>query len=283
MNACLTRLLVLAITVSSSSFLVGCITPTIRRPELRSPEKLALVSVHARRNMGLQDAQLGPMFALNTIGEEVIDISLATIEGDVETLFGEGRVLPPREAMKSKKYDLVPEAMPPEDWTQAQRMLAVDIDDVRTPDALAALGRDLGVSAVMVIRHEWSLSRDSYNRSFTMWAWDWCTVLVVDVNGVVLWREAANARKPLQMVWSNPFAVMGINATVHLDQARSLARDTARAAWNELVEAFMSVPVGAPIVPAANQPPPPLASPTSSTALPPPASAGDPPPAPLTP
>ena len=264
MTACWTRLLLLATLVASSSTLLGCITPTVRRDELRRLDSVALVSVHARRDIGLQDAQLGPMFTMNTVGEEVIDISLATIEGDVETLFGAGRVLPPSRAMQSKKYDLVPEALPAEEWTQAQKMLAVDVDHPRTPEALGVLAKDLGVNAVVVIRHEWSLSRDTYNRSFMVWAWDRCTILVVDDTGAVVWRETATARQPLQMAWANPFAVMGINGTVQIDQTRALARETAREAWRDLTRSFYEVPAGAALSPAQEpagiEPPPPLAT-----------------------
>ncbi len=262
MTACWTRLLIVATALSTSSLAAGCLTPTVRRAELRSVDSVALVSVHARRDMGLQDVQLGPWFATNTVGEEVIDITLATIEGEVEGLFGAGRVVPPARAMQSKKYDLVPEALPAEDWTQTRKMLAVDVDHPRTPEALGQLAKDLNVGAVVVIRHEWSLSRDTYNRSVTLWAWDQCTILVVDQAGTVLWRETATARQPLQMVWANPFASMGINGTVQLDQARTLARETAREAWRDLARSFYEVPAAAARdpVPAAvgNEPPPPL-------------------------
>ncbi|HEY1098301.1 MAG TPA: hypothetical protein VGF99_05210, partial [Myxococcota bacterium] len=253
----LLRLLLVCAT-AVTSLAMGCITPTVRRNELRSLEKVALISVHARRTMGMQDAAIGPMFALNTVGEEVIDISLPTIEGEVEGLFGEGRVVPPAVAMTSKKYDLVPEALPPEDWSQAQKMLAVDIDDPRTPAALGALARDLAVSAVVVIRHEFSMSRDTYNRSFTLWASDWCTVLVVDLNGVVLWRESSSAREPVQMMWRGPFTMMN-SQFVQIEAARNMARQLARQSWHDLIRSFKAIPAGAPVVPAANQPPAPLA------------------------
>lgn len=246
---------------------VGCVTPTIRRPELTSLDHVALVSVHGSSDMGLQDAQLGPTFARNTVGDEVLELMLPTIEGQVEALFGEGRVVPARTAMRSKFYDAVPEALPATWWTQLNGMLAVDVDNDLTPAALGALARDLDVDAAIVIRHEWFLSRDSYDRSFTIWAWDRCTVLVVGRRGDILWRETATAREPLQMVWGLG-TIGGINGTVQLEQTRQLARTTAHTAWAELEANFLALaPAPAPPPPlSSTAPPPPLSSTTSSSA-----------------
>lgn len=243
------------ITVSA-----GCVTPTIRRDELTALDHVALVSVHGSVDVGLQDAQLGPTFAQNTVGEEVLELILPTIEGQVEALFGEGRVVQPKAAMKSKFYDAVPEALPATSWTQLNSMLAVDIDNDLTPPALGALARDLDVDATIVVRHEWFLSRDSYDRSVTIWTWDRCTILVVGRRGDILWRETATAREPLQMVWGLG-TIGGINGTVQLEQTRQLARSTAHTAWAELEANFRALPPSpAPPPPlSATAPPPPLA------------------------
>jgi hypothetical protein len=240
---------------------VGCVTPTIRRDELTALDHVALVSVHGTTDVGLQDAQLGPTFAQNTVGEEVLELMLPTIEGQVEVLFGEGRVLLPKAVMRSKFYDAVPEALPATSWTQLNNMLAVDIDSELTPAALGALARDLDVDATIVVRHEWFLSRDSYDRSFTIWAWDRCTILVVGRRGDILWRETTTAREPLQMVWGLG-TIGGINGTVQLDQTRQLARSTAHTAWAELEANFRALtPPAAPPAPLSTTsgPPPPLA------------------------
>jgi hypothetical protein len=241
---------------------VGCVTPTIRRAELVALDHVALVSVHGSADVGLQDAQLGPTFAQNTVGEEVLELMLPTIEGQVEALFGEGRVLLPKAVMPSKFYDAVPEALPATSWTQLNNMLAVEIDSDSTPQALGALARDLDVDATIVLRHEWFLSRDTYDRSFTIWVWDRATILVVGRRGDILWRETATAREPLQMVWGLG-TIGGINGTVQLEQTRQLARSTAHTAWAELEANFRALtPPAAPPAPLSTTAPPPTLAPT---------------------
>jgi hypothetical protein len=219
----------------------GCATATLL-PEAYGLEHVALVSLHARREIAVQQNELSPLLLEGSLGEEVIEMSVADTEAELEEIFGAGSIVPAGKAMQSKKYDLMPEALPIEEWSQVNKMLAVDVDDARTPAALGVLAHDLQVDAAVVVRHEWWLARDRLDIGTSTWAYDRCTLLVVDDDGQVVWRQSVIGRAPSRAMWSSSFQV-GFNGATWADEARTLARETARTAWNELKTSYARGPV----------------------------------------
>ncbi len=230
---------------------VGCASTTLL-PAAYDVDRVALVSLHARREIVVQQTDFVPVLLDGSLGEEVIEMSMADTEAQLEELFGEpGRsaLVPAALAMRSKKYDLLPEALPIEEWSQADKMLAVDVDDPRAPLALGVLARDLHVDAAVVIRHEWWLARDRLDIGISTWAYDRCTLLLVDDDGRVLWRQSVISRAPARATWSSSFPI-GINGATGADEARTLARETARLAWNELKTSYARGPLTQSVKPA---------------------------------
>lgn len=239
-------------------------------------DRVALVSLHARREIGVQSTELSPVLLDSGLGDEVVEMTVADTEGALEEMFGDDAVVPAGKAMQSKKYDLVTEALPAEDWSQVNQMLAVDIDDAATPAALGALARDLGVDAAVVLRHEWWLQRDrlpagSAAGGTSTWAYDRCTVLMVDDDGVVVWKQTVVSRAPSRAMFASSFQV-GFNGATWADEARQLARETSRLAWAELRNRHAQGPAQTETTtttttptkkkpPAPNTPPPPLEPP----------------------
>jgi len=244
----------------------GCATPNVLRPEVQGLSAVALVSLHGSSDLGIVDSFPGPMAVGDDIGEDAVELLVGDTEGFLAGLFGEGHVLAPARAMQSKKYDLVPEALPAEDWSQTDKMLAVDVTHDRTPEALATLTRDLDVDASVVIRHEWWMSRERYELVRMVYLYDRCTILVVDRDGVVLWRQVVVTRSPARALWGVQLQ-FGLNGADTVSEARTLARETARLAYGELTRAFKDLPqtAASPSV-RTRTPPPPMEAPT---ALPP--------------
>ena len=218
----------------------GCATATLV-PEAFEVERVALASLHGRREIGVQQSELMPVLLDGSLGEEVIEMSVADTEGFLEDLFGADAIVPAGKAMQSKKYDLLPEAQPVQEWSQVNKMLSVDVDDARTPHALGVLARDLQVDAAIVVRHEWWLSRDRLDIGTSTWAYDRCTLLLVDDDGQVLWRQTVVSRAPSRALWTSTFQV-GFNGATWADEARTLARETQRLAWAELKSSYARGP-----------------------------------------
>ncbi|MDP2344756.1 MAG: hypothetical protein Q8O67_27655 [Deltaproteobacteria bacterium] len=241
---------------------VGCATATLL-PEAYEVERVALVSLHARREIAVQQNELTPLLLDGSLGEEVIEMSIADTEAELEGIFGVAAIVPAGKAMQSKKYDLMPEALPVEEWSQVNKMLAVDVDDARLPFTLGVLARDLQVDAAVVVRHEWWLARDRLDIGTSTWAYDRCTLLLVDDDGQVLWRQTVIGRAPSRTMWSSTFQV-GFNGATWADEARTLARETARMAWGELKTSYARGPLTKNTTPKNTKPP------AKTKALPPP-------------
>jgi hypothetical protein len=235
----------------------GCVTPTTMRPELQGLATVALVSVHGSHDVGIVNTTPGGFAVGDGIGEQAIELLQGDTATFVEGLFGQGHVLLPATAMTSKKYDHVPEALPVEEWSQADRMLAVDVAHERTPEALAALARDLDVDASIVIRHEWWMTQERYELVRTVYLYDRCTILVVDHDGTVLWRQVAMPRSPARALWGVQLQ-FGLNGADSVSEARTLARETARLAYAELTRAFKALPPSPPSAAVRTRTPPPL-------------------------
>jgi hypothetical protein len=246
----------------------GCVTSTTLRPEVQGLNAVALVSLHGSSDLGIVDSLPGPMAVGDEIGEDVVELLEGDTELFLEGLFCDGHVLAPVRAMVSKKYDLVPEALPAEDWSQANKMLAVDVTDERTPEALATLTRDLDVDASVVIRHEWWMSRERYELVRMADLYDRCTILVVDRDGVVLWRQVVVSRLPARTLWGVQLQ-FGLNGADTVGEARSLARETARLAYAELASAFRALPQNPPSTAVRTRTPPPPLEPPAQPQAPP--------------
>jgi hypothetical protein len=243
--------------------LVSCATPTVMEPRLRGLQDVAVVSVYGSRDLGLLEMGPGPLALGDSVGEEAAELVVGDALTFLEGIYGAGHVVAPKQAMASKKYDALPEAQPTDQWSQVDRMIAVDLDHGRTPEALAALARSLDVDAVVVIRHEWWLARERYELVRALSLYDRCTILVVDRDGVVLWRDVAMGRSAARTMWSSQLQ-FGLSGDAVVAESRSLARETARQAHAELQARALALP---PLPPSASvrtrAPPPPLETPPS--------------------
>lgn len=215
---------------------VGCASVTLV-PGAFGLKSVAIASLHARREIGVQSTELAPVLIDGGLGDEVIEMTIADTEADITATFAPAVIVPAGKVMQSKKYDLVPEALPDDEWSQVNRMLAVDVDAAATPAALGVLARDLAVDAVLVVRHEWWLQRDRVEFGTSTWGYDRCTLLLVDDDGQVLWRQTVVTRSPSRALIAGSFQV-GFNGGTWADEARSLARETSRLAWRELNDRY---------------------------------------------
>ena len=195
---------------------------------------VALVSLHARDDIIDQDAALPGLFVPPGLGGEVVDMIAADVEGDLESRFGAGKVLSQRRAAKAEGYARLPPAMPRDEWTHTDGMVAVDVDAADVGARLGDVARALGVDAAVVVRHEWWVSRVRYQRSVAVVGYDKCTLLVVDAGGHVVWRDSVLTQASSSQIWLLP-GVPDFANSVSADEVRLLARKTARAAWSELV------------------------------------------------
>lgn len=249
--------LVLVVTVVVG----GCATPTILEPRVRGLQDVALVSVYGSRDLGIVETRPGPLILGDRVGEEAIGLVVGDTMQLLEDLYGAGHVVSPRDAMRSKKYDAVPEVTPVDEWSQVDRMLAIDLDHGRTPEALGALARSLDVDAVVVVRHQWWLSRDRYELVRAVSLYNRCTIMLVDRDGVVLWHDVAIAQAPTRMMWGSQIQ-FSLAGDAIVDEAEALARRTARLAYDQLKARALALP---PMKPTATErtrtPPPPLEAP----------------------
>lgn len=226
------RRFVYALFLSGLALCLGCST-LVLLPEAYDLDKVALVSLHARRDISIHNSGMSVALFNESLGEEVIEMTLGDTEAALQDLFGSGSVVLAGQAMQSKKYDLVPEALPMQDWSQVNKMLPVDVDDPRTPPALGVLAQDLNVDAALVIRHEWWLESERLDMGGRTWAYDRCTVLLVNDEGVVVWRQTVVGRSPSGNLLSSSFQ-MSMNDAARADEVRMLARETARYSWTQL-------------------------------------------------
>jgi hypothetical protein len=246
------------VVVCALLWFAGCATPTVLQPQVRGLQDVALVSLYGTRDLGLLEARPGPLTLGDGIGEQATELIVGDTLAFLEALYGVGHVVAPKQAMGSKKYDALPEAGPAEQWSQVDRMIAVDLDHGQTPAALAALARSLDVDAVVVVRHEWWLARERYELVRAVSLYDRCTIFVVDRDGVVLWRDVAMGRAPARAMWSSQIQ-FGLAGDALVSESRALARQTARAAYAELQARVLALP---PLPPSSSvrtkTPPPPL-------------------------
>jgi len=265
----------------------ACATPPVVDRHLDDVRSVALVSLHARRGVLQQDLALSPTFAPEGLGAEVLEMIEGDIEGELEQRFG-ADVVPLVRATGAAGYSALPTAQPVDDWAAPRDAVAVDVDAPSAPAALGAVARALGVDAVVVLRHEWWLSRVRYARSVAHNGHDRCTVLVVDARDRLVWRDTVVAQVSSSQLVLLPGAG-GLGAGATADEARALARRTARIAWSDLVARARAAPrttSAAPSSPSAtplSEPPAPLSEPpaplsTQPLSAPPPPSSAPPPP-----
>lgn len=207
-------------------------------PQLYEAKTFALVSVHARTSIDFRMNAAAPLMELNELGLEALEMELGEGEVRLGEVLGAPMVPPGKVLQEAKRaYDALPEATPPEAWTQVNGMTAVDLDDPRAVPALGGVARALGVDAAVVVRHEWSLVRDRFELGEGATLFDRCTILVVDKNGRPLWSEAVLARMPVMPLLGTDFSGamgVGLNGATWGDEALQHARRTAKMALDEL-------------------------------------------------
>jgi hypothetical protein len=204
----------------------ACATARVH-PALYEAESFALVSVHARRDVWMDSGfVLMPSFD-NELGTEVIEMTIGDTEADLARLFGVEELVPLVKVLENKQAQALPEASPPEDWTQVDDIIAVDVDAPDTPRALGRVAAALGVDAAVVLRHEWSVAPDRLQMTNGLTAYDRCTLLVADARGQVLVHDSVLASAPLMSVGLEP-RMFGLHAASFSDEVRTLARRTGR-------------------------------------------------------
>jgi hypothetical protein len=214
----------------------GCATVHID-PALYDAKTIALASVYARKSVVLDAVGgIAPGLYDNDYGGEVVEMELGDTEGALADLFN-ADVVPAGKAMKAKEYGRLPEAAPPEEYTRVNDMTAVDVESAAVAPALGALAVALHADAAVVLRHEFSVARDTFEVSSGFTAYDRCNILVVGADGKKLWDDVVVARIPAVELGAGGLGV-GVNNTLVLgnwaDEARSLARRTARDALDQL-------------------------------------------------
>lgn len=215
---------------------VGCATTTRVDPGLYEARSLAVASLYARKDIWFENVTVAPVFSDNELGDEALEMELGEIEGRLGEIFGVD-VVPAGKALESRAYDALPEVVPSRDWTHLNDMIPVDIDLPEAVPALAALARDLGVDAVVVVRHEWSVGRDRFDVAETVTAFDRCALLVVSADGQKLWHDTVVARVPVHQTFAGAYSV-GMNGATWADEARQLARSTSREALELLARRY---------------------------------------------
>jgi hypothetical protein len=249
--------------------MASCATTTVIEPRLRGLQDVAVVSIYSTRDLGLHETAPGPLALGDGVGEEAAELIVGDAMVFLEGIYGAGHVLTPKQSMASKKYDALPEAQPTDQWSQVDRMIAVDLDHGRTTEAMSALARSLDVDAVVVIRHEWWLARERYELVRALSLYDRCTILVVDRDGVVLWRDVAMGRSAARATWSSQLQ-FGLSGEPVVAEARTLARETARQSHAELQARALALPTLPPSSSVRTKAPPPPLEPPDPVAPPPP-------------
>ena len=120
-------------------------------PAFYRARSFALVSVHARADVAFESP--GLMFALadNELGTEVVEMTLGDTEAELAQLFGVDELMPLGKVIEHKSTHALPEAQPPEAWSQINEIIAVDLDDPRTRPALGRVAAAVGVDAAVVL------------------------------------------------------------------------------------------------------------------------------------
>jgi hypothetical protein len=213
---------------------VGCATAAVVDPRITSVRTVALVSLYARSDVVDQDTMFPGAYVPAGLAAEVIDMISADVEGDLEGRFGVDNVVPLRQATRNDSVLRLPAARPSGDWTQSEGAVAVDIDHPDIAAHLADAARALDVDAVVVMRHEWWVSRVRYQRSAAVVGHDRCAILVVDAGGRVVWKDSVVAQESSSQLWLMPGAP-GFATGIGADEARRLARKTARSTWKDLL------------------------------------------------
>jgi hypothetical protein len=217
--------------------LAGCATMRSIDPAMYEQQRFAIASVYARRTIGLESVRgVAPMWRDNDLGAEVVEMELGETEERLKEIFGVD-VLPVGKALQTKVYDKLPEAWPPEDWSQVNQMIAVDIDAASAAPRLGELAQALGVDAVVVLRHDFTLGRDRFEIATGVTAFDRCRIVVVDKEGRRLWDDVAVARVPITTVMPGAFAV-GLQYASWADEARRLSRRAAKQALDQLARRY---------------------------------------------
>ncbi len=169
----------------------------------------------------------------------------------------------PKDVARVVDVTSLPEMPSLERWSRVDDMPVVDIDHRRTPDALARVARRLDVDAVAAVHHVWWLSYDRSQILRTTYLTDRCTVVLVDRDGVVLWRDTASARAVVRTALAMP-SPSSLGPTGTVGELTRLARQTGRMASAELTATVMRLP---PLPPGpavrTREPPPPLHGPTT--------------------
>ena len=207
--------------------LCGCATARIDAA-LYDARSVAVASVFARKLIDFDNVPVAPMLADNDLGSEVLEMELGEMEGRLSEIFGVD-VVPAGKAIQQRAYAGLPEARPPEDFTRVNDMIPVDIEAPAAATALGVLARAMGVDAVVVVRHEWTLTRDRFDVGEGITAFDRCSILVVDAAGKALWDDVVIARVPMDVVMPGAFSV-GLNGGTWADEARQVARRASRQA-----------------------------------------------------
>ncbi len=208
----------------------GCATTRID-PGLYDQKTFAIASVFARKDIGFANVGGPPSLYGNALGDEVLEMELGETEVRLGEIFG-AQMVPPGKALdKRKAYGNLPEVSDPEDYTRVNDMTAVDTDAATAAPALGALAQALGVDAVVVLSHEWTLARDRFEVTGGVTAYDRCSVVVVDARGRRLWDDDFVVQVPATQLDQLGVGVgLGFNGATWADAARQLARRTSRAA-----------------------------------------------------
>jgi hypothetical protein len=224
----------------------GCLTPSVLEPRIRAMADVALLSVWGTSDL-LSDApwSAGPFGgAMPSLpGIDIEDAALELLVGDtlglLESIYGEGHVLQPSEVRRALGDGSMPELTATTLGARVERLPIFDLDDAATPELLARVARRLDVDATVVVRHEWWLERERHQLLQSAFLTDRCLILMVDRDGVVLWRDVAVARAPLRLLGGpTPWGSLGPTADLI-----GLARQTGRRASAELTARVMRLPL----------------------------------------
>jgi hypothetical protein len=230
-------------TLCAMCVMTGCATTARVDPALYQAKTFALASVHARASIDFHMTAAAPMLELNDLGVEALEMELGEGEVRLGEIFG-GTVVPPGKVLLARKaYDLLPEAQPPDVWTQVNGMTAVDLDDPRAVPALGGIAHALGVDAAIAVRHEWALVRDRFEMGDGATLFDRCTILVVARDGRPLWSDTVVARAPMLPLLGYDVAGgmgVGMNGATWADEALQHARRTSKMALDELERRYLA-------------------------------------------
>jgi hypothetical protein len=240
----------------------GCASVGGVSPRLYEKKRLVIVSVHAQKAVDLSQNALMPGLLDNDYGEEVVAMTLADTEAALGDMFGVPLV-PPGKAMETRAYRALPEALPAEDWSQAIDMLAVDVDHEDADATLAAVAREAGADAAVVLRNTWWAERDRADLSaglVGMSIYNRCRIVVVGADGVRLWDDAVvvGAASPAYVGRIN----FSFNGAGLADDLRKLVRRTGQEALAALAERYQR----GRQAPASAAPPPPATTTTPAPA-----------------